>query len=127
MEKSERTKEKFNALYSEWENVIQDPKIQLSSRPQDYIDNEPYREIIKLGKDALPFILEKIEQGIFFMNQAALEVVGIQLDRIIEEEREKPSKERLDFLIEEIPKFLSEQQKSKLILKYVRENFSQSL
>lgn len=46
-------KEKFDALFTEWERVIQNPKIQFSSRPQDYIDNEPYREIAKLGKDAL--------------------------------------------------------------------------
>ena len=55
-------KEKFDALFAEWEKVIQEPKIQLSSRPQDYIKNEPYREIVKLGKDVLPFIMEKLEE-----------------------------------------------------------------
>ena len=120
MEKSKKIKEQFDALYAEGEKAIQDPKIQFSSRPQDYIDNKPYREIVKLGKDILPFILEKIEQGLFFMNQAALEVAGIRLDKIILEEKEKPAKERLDFLAKKIPEFLSEQQKSKLILKYIR-------
>ena len=120
MEKSKKIKEQFDALYAEWEKAIQDPKIQFSSRPQDYIDNKPYREIAKLSKDILPFILEKIEQGVFFMNQAALEIAGIHLDKIIVEEKEKPAKERLNFLAEKIPEFLSEQQKSKLILKYIR-------
>lgn len=120
MEKLEKVKEQFDALYEEWEKVIQDPKIQFSSRPQDYIDNEPYREIVKLGKEALPFILEKIGEGVFFMNQAASEVAGIHLDRIIEEENKKPARERVDFLAEKIPEFLSEQQKSKLILRYIQ-------
>jgi hypothetical protein len=117
---SNKTKEIFNALYAKWEKVIQDPMIQFSSRPQDYTDNEPYREIVKLGKDALPFILEKIEQGVFFMNEAALKVAEISSDRIIEEEKKKPASERVEFLAEKIPEFLSEQQKSKLILKHIR-------
>jgi len=124
MEKSNKIKEQFDALYAEWEKVIQDPKIQVSSRPQDYIDNEPYREIVKLGKDALPFILKKIEQGVFFMNQAALAIIKYNIDEIIKEEKKKPLDKRVDFFAvkkaEEIPEFLSEQQKSKLILKYLR-------
>ncbi len=120
MEKSKKTKEQFDALYAEWEKVIQDPKIQISSRPQDYIDNEPYRKIVKLGKDALPFILEKMEQGVFFMNEAALKITGNTVDKIIAEEKNKPAKARMDFLAEKIPEFLSEQQKSKLILKSIQ-------
>lgn len=112
--------EQFDALYAEWEKVIQDPKIHISSRPQDYINNEPYRGIVKLGKDALPFILEKIDHGVFFMNEAALKITGKSLDKIIEEEKKKPAKARLDFLAEKIPEFLSEQQKSKLILKSIQ-------
>jgi hypothetical protein len=117
---SNKKKEIFNALYAKWEKVIQDPRIQFSSRPRDYTDNEPYREIVKLGKDALPFILEKIEQGVFFMNEAALKMAEISLDEIIEEEKNKPASKRIDFLVEKIPEFLNEQQKSKLILKHIR-------
>ncbi len=118
MEKSKNIKEQFDALYAEWEKVIQDPKIQSSSRPKDYINNEPYRKIVKLGKDVLPFLLEKMDKGVFFMNEAALKIAGDNLDRIIFEETKKPVKDRMDFLAEK-PKFLSEQQKSKLILKYL--------
>lgn len=120
MAKSKDVKEHFEALYAEWEKTIQDPKIQFSSRPQDYTDNEPYRAIVKLGEEALPLILERIEQGIFFMNQAALDIRGLEMDRIIEEERKKPPDKRAAFLVEEAPEFLSEQQKSALILKNIR-------
>lgn len=97
-------KEKFDALFADWEKVIQDPKIQLSSRPQDYTDNEPYREIVKLGRDALPFIIEKLEQGVFFLNQAVVEITGIKMDKIIGKER----------------RFPSEQEKSTLLVKWWR-------
>ena len=119
MEKSEKTKEKFNALYAEWQRVIQDPKIRVHSRPREYIDNEPYRQIVKLGKAALPFVLERISEGVFFMNQAALEIADTKLEDLLDKENMKTSKERLTFLAERIPTVLSEQQKSKLILKHI--------
>ena len=100
--KSKKVKEKFDALFAEWEKVIQDPKIRLSSRPQDYINNEPYREIVKLGRDALPFIIEKLEQGVFFLNQAVVEITGIKMEEIIGKER----------------RFPSEQEKSRLLVKW---------
>ena len=84
--------------------MIRDPKIQLSSRPQDYINNEPYREMVKLGKEALPFIIEKIEQGVFFLNQAVVDITGIKMEEIIGKEA----------------RFASEQLKSDLIVKWWR-------
>jgi hypothetical protein len=101
---NKKVKEKFDVLFAEWEKAIQDPKIQLSSRPQDYINNEPYREIVKLGRDALPFIIEKLEQGVFFLNQAVVEITGIKMEEIIGKEL----------------RFPSEQEKSTLLVKWWR-------
>lgn len=117
---SNKAQEDFKTLYNKWERIVQDPQIQYSSRPQDYTDNEPYREIVKLGKDALPYILEKIEEGVFFMNEAALKVAKITSEEIIEEEMKKPVSSRAEFAAEKIPEFLSEQQKSVLILNYLK-------
>lgn len=114
-----KIKERFDSLYAEWEERIKNPKIQISSRPRDYINNEPYREIVKLGKEALPLILEKIEAGVFFMNQAALETAGFSLEEIVRKENHLPGVKRLDFAKREMPQFLSEDQKSKLILKHL--------
>jgi hypothetical protein len=119
MSNSNNIKEKFDELYIAWEREIQDPRIQFSSRPQDYIENEPYRQIVQLGKEALPLVLEKISAGVFFMNQAALEIAGSDLEQIGAEEQNLPAAERLMFAREEMPQFLSEQQKSELILKYL--------
>jgi hypothetical protein len=120
MEKSEKIKQQFEALHAAWLKIIQDPKIQFSSRPQDYTNNQPYREMIKMGKDALPLILEKIEQGEFLLNEAALKVAELDLGEVVEEEANKPALERVPFMLERKPVVLSEQQKSKLILKYAK-------
>ena len=92
-------REKFDALYAEWERVIQDPKIQISSRPQDYIENEPYREIVKLGEDALPFIIEKLEQGVFLLNQAVVEITGVEFGEISAKELRFPSEQEKSALL----------------------------
>lgn len=94
-------KEKFDTLFVEWEKAIQDPRIQLSSRPRDYIDNEPYRELVKLGKDALPFVIEKLEQGVFFLNQAVADIVGMKMEDIIGKERRFPSEQEKSALLVE--------------------------
>ena len=103
-DENKEIKEKFDTLFAEWERVILDPKIQLSSRPQDYINNEPYRGIVRLGKGVLPFVIEKLEQGVFFLNQAVLEIAGLKMEDIIGKER----------------RFLSEQEKSTLLVKWWR-------
>lgn len=113
-------KERFEFLYAEWEEVIKDPHIQISSRPQDYIDNEPYRNIVSLGKDTLPFVLEKIDAGVFLMNQAALDITKMSMDNILEKEKKLSPSKRLDFAEREMPQFLSEQQRSRLILKHIK-------
>ena len=95
-------KEKFNDLFSQWEKAIQDSKIQISSRPQDYINNEPYREMVKLGNEAMPFVIEKLEKGIFLLNQAVIDILKVKPQEIFGTERG----------------FLSEQEKSAQIVKW---------
>jgi hypothetical protein len=89
----ERTRQRFDALFAEWEKVIQDPKIQVSSRPKDYTNNEPYRQIVKMGKDALPFIMEKLEKGTFLLNEAVLVITGAKLEEILGKERRVASEQ----------------------------------
>lgn len=120
MAPTRETKERFERAYARWEQVIRDPRVQLSSRPQDYIDNEPYQEMTRLGRDALPLVLEKIEQGVFFMNEAALELAGVTLQTLADREQQLPHAQRLAFAASGIPQFPSENDKSQLILKHLR-------
>jgi len=55
------------------------------------------------------------------MNEAALELSGTKIDELVEEEARKPLRKRVQFLAKkEKPAFLSEQQKSELILKNLK-------
>ena len=121
MTNPETVREQFDRLYAEWENRIKDPKIQVSSRPQDYTNLEPYRAIVDLGPDALPLVLEKIAGGVFLMNEAALEMAGTRMEDIVVKEKVLPQTERADFAVEQVPAFLSEQQKSQLILRHLQQ------
>ena len=121
MTNPETVREQFDRLYAEWENRIKDPKIQVSSRPQDYTNLESYRAIANLGQDALPLVLEKIAGGVFLMNEAALEMAGTRMEDIVVKEKVLPQAERADFAVEQMPSFLSEQQKSQLILRHLQQ------
>lgn len=101
---NEELSKRFEELFSEWQRVIRDPKIQVSSRPQDYIDNEPYRKIVGLGEKALPLVLDKLQQGVFLLNQAVLDITGKNADEIF-------GKERI---------LMSEQEKSRLLVDWWR-------
>lgn len=107
----EKIRKQFDTLFGEWEKAIQDPKIQFSSRPKDYIDNEPYRQMVNMGKDALPFIIDKIEKGAFLLNQAVEKISGTTLDKIIGQDDSFAARP-----------FLSEQEKSKVLVKWWKSN-----
>ncbi len=110
----------FDRLYEQWEQDIQHPDIQISSRPKEYIELDSYRDIVELGPDVLPLVLDKVEAGVFLMNQAALELAGLDEAEILDRERELSVDDRAAFTTADIPPFLSEQQKSELIVKHLR-------
>ncbi len=97
-----KIKKEFDTFFSEWQKAIQAPDIQLSSRPQDYTENEPYLNIVKLGKDALPLVIDKLEQGMFLLNQAVFDIAGKKEEEVFGKEK----------------RFLSEQEKSKYLVEW---------
>lgn len=113
-------KRKFDELYAEWSAAIRRPPLAFSSRPRDFTELEPYRRMVALGKDALPLVLEKLEQGVFFMNEAALKLGNCRLEELVESEKAKPVASRMAEFAEAPPKFLSEQQKARLVLGHLR-------
>lgn len=117
------TKRQFETAYKKWRKAIaDDAKVQLSSRPQDYTALKEYRALMKLGKGALPFVLEKIQKGDFLLNQAALDLAKIKMEGVVAMETKQPVKQRVEFMAQrKKPAFLSEQQKAELILKHLGE------
>lgn len=117
------TQRQFETAYKKWRKAIaDDPKLQLSSRPQDYTALKEYRAMLKLGSGVLPLVLEKIEEGDFLLNQAALDLARIKMESVVAMEIKQPVKQRVGFMAQrKKPAFLSEQQKAELILKHVGE------
>jgi len=120
MPKSKLTKKRFDAVFAKWEKAIKVPEIAISSNPKSYTDIKQYKDIVKLGKEALPFVLEKVKKGVFFMNEAALKLSRKKFDTLVAAEKKIPLKKRLKVLATRKKVFLSEQDKSKLILKHIK-------
>ena len=72
-------KAKFDKYYSEWKGYIQKPEIMVSSNTSDYINCDAYEKIVDLGKPALPYIMEKLAKGDFFLNEAAHRITKIDI------------------------------------------------
>jgi hypothetical protein len=53
----------FTHLYSQWQEYIQQPEVKISSRSKDYINCNPFKGIIKLGKPVLPYLIQKMKEG----------------------------------------------------------------
>ncbi|MCP3997914.1 MAG: hypothetical protein GY722_23065 [bacterium] len=78
----------FNRLYRklQWYRRLS-PLVQFSSRTGDYNDCEAFRKIVARGEDFLPFIVEKIEEGDFFLNQAMWEITGVNVRALYPDEK----------------------------------------
>jgi len=95
-------KSKFIILYAQWLKYIEKPNIAVSSRSDDYINCEPYRGIVNLGKPVLPFLIEKITDGKnnswnesqFFLWYAVREISGVDLIKRSEIMSEQEKAER---------------------------------
>ncbi|MCP3998540.1 MAG: hypothetical protein GY722_26250 [bacterium] len=77
----------FDQLYAELEEYRETSPALISSRTSDQNDCEAFREIVGRGEEFLPQIVEKIEEGDFFLNQAMEEVTGIDIREVFPDER----------------------------------------
>ena len=100
-ENTELIKAAFEKYYLEWSELIRTtPEIMLSSDTVDYVTNEPYEEIINLGKSALPYIMEKLQLGEFHLNHAVFEITELDLSDVVPDPEEFYSEQEIsDFLL----------------------------
>jgi hypothetical protein len=69
----------FERLYSRLKEFQQKESVQISSRTKDYLDCDAYRQIVGRGRCYLPYIVDKIGSGDFFLNQAMNEITGVNI------------------------------------------------
>lgn len=69
----------FLQWYARWlEYLHQDTSQAFSSTDKDLVNNEPYRQIVALGQEAIPYIMERLlceEEGHFLIHALA-EITG---------------------------------------------------
>lgn len=53
----------FQEKYEAWLNHCRRPEVWSQSRGEAFVSNEPFREIIRLGIPALPFLMEKLQES----------------------------------------------------------------
>lgn len=74
----------FESLYEDLQKHQE--SVMMSSRTPDYLDCAAYRRIVERGEDFLPFIVEKIREGDFFLNQAMTEITEVDIQSYFPEE-----------------------------------------
>ena len=69
----------FEGLYAELEAFRHDPRVSLQSSVQARNDCEAFRSIVREGRRFLPYVVEKVRGGDYFMNQAMAEITGVSI------------------------------------------------
>jgi hypothetical protein len=72
-------REEFYKYYSEILEYRKRPEVQFSSITSDHNDCDAFRKIVERGEVFLPFIIDEIKKGDFFLNQAMGEITGFDI------------------------------------------------
>jgi len=102
MNESTSIKDMFETYLRELADSIENrPELRFSSMMSDFVNTEPYRKIINLGKPALPYIMEKLREGAFLLNPTIIEITGLHLSDIVPDPAEFYSEQEISrFLLE---------------------------
>lgn len=82
----EEAKKEFQRLKSAFENEISYPPYSEYNFVDRYWDSDSGRNIIAMGKRALPFIMEEIKNGRSYYTVAAEKITGIKMRGPMEED-----------------------------------------
>ena len=80
-------KKSFERLYRQLQKYRRSWAVRASSRTDVHNDCEAFRKIVARGEVFLPFIVEKIEEGDFYLNQAMWEITGVDVHAFYPDEK----------------------------------------
>lgn len=70
----------FEETYSKWEKTWYEPQCMMSSNPGDYAKSPEFRDVVALGQDIVPLLMEKLtDPHQFFALQAVAQVAHPEL------------------------------------------------
>jgi len=78
-EEASPLKKEFYEKYRAWQKHCNRLEIAIQSNSSYYINVPEYDALIAMGKPALPFLMEKLGAGEFFLNKAVEKITGIDL------------------------------------------------
>lgn len=76
---------KFAQLLRRWDKHLKSPQVRLSARPHEHLNCEAYRAIVRLGKDALPLIIEEMRRGNNLLFFAVNDITGLTVNDVQKE------------------------------------------
>ncbi len=75
----------FEHLYQGLQDFRTQLHVRVSSRTSDYNACAAFTQIVQKGSAYLPYIVEKLQDGDFFMNQAMAEITQIDVRKYFDE------------------------------------------
>jgi hypothetical protein len=78
-ESADQTKQKFEQYYTQWLSECDQPKVRIMSDAHVFTSLPSYRAIVALGRPALPYLRQKMEDNTgfnFMLVYAAIEIEG---------------------------------------------------
>ena len=70
---------KFVAYFEEWKKELEEDSNSFSSNSADLRNTGSYKNIIKLGKHALLYLIQKLREGYFLLNDAIANITQIDI------------------------------------------------
>ena len=88
---SKELKNSFAIKYSTWKNTWNDPAVHIHSSPRKYAESEAYKELLKdcitEGKPILPLVIQKLDEGDYFVRNLLEDLTFGEYEYLMDEVR----------------------------------------
>lgn len=72
----------FSEYFDKWQKEIEHKSYSLSSSSADYCNTDSYKNMIRMGKRALPHLMQKLDEGHFLLNDAVSQITRIDIRKL---------------------------------------------
>lgn len=85
---------RYKAAVRVWKQYLDQPQTREMSNTSYFVDNSEYRSIISLGSDVVPFLVEDIAAGEFYLNYALEAITRIDVAKRYPDEQIRGEQDR---------------------------------
>ncbi|RNJ78526.1 MAG: hypothetical protein D9C04_07135 [Nitrosopumilus sp. B06] len=76
------SREEFEKVFEQWIKESKTDSLLLESNSENFHRLESYQRIIALGRESLPYIVEKLQAGHFMLNNAMHVITDVNIVRL---------------------------------------------